>query len=176
MMGHALGPCDQGWNAESQSIVFNLPFSGVHKPACKHFGVLSGECSVGGNMEIAWKRGQASAGRSYRSGTMAGFIDRAGRREGPRVVMRNPKDLPVLPHRKSSYSPEHPKTCKLQCVERTKPGQTAPLEPSGATEKGKLFQDVEGRVQQGQSTAQRCPVIHCAGLRSPCPLCTFFSC
>lgn len=103
-------------------------------------------------------------------------IDRAGRREGPRVVMRNPKDLPVLPHRKSSYSPEHPKTCKLQCVEGTKPGQTAPLEPSGATERGKLFQDVEGRVQQGQSTAQRGPVIHCAGLRSPCPLCTCFSC
>lgn len=43
MIGHALGPCDQGWNAESQSIVFNLPSSGIHKPASKHLGVFSGE-------------------------------------------------------------------------------------------------------------------------------------
>lgn len=31
--------------------------------------------------------------RNYRIETMAGFVDRAGGREGPRAVMRNPKDL-----------------------------------------------------------------------------------
>lgn len=68
----------------------------------------------------------------------------------------------TIPHKKSSYSPEHPKTCKLQSVEGTKPGQTALLSAAFSAGAfwchwaGKLLQQVEGRAQQGQETAQGC--------------------
>lgn len=125
-----------GWIAGSQSVAF-FRDTQANLQVLRSLVRWNVWCPMAGNLKMALKR---RAGRSCWSGTMVVFVDRAGGREELRAAVRNHKDdsqlLPwspdkkdrhgfvyLLPHRKSSYSPEHLKTCKLQTGKRLSLGK-----------------------------------------------------
>lgn len=149
MIGHGLGPCDQGWNIESQSTVSNWPSSGIHKPAPKHLsGEMSGVLWVG---TWRWPRREARPllGETTDMGPWQGLLtEQVGEKWWG---MPRPSLCP--PHKRAATTLNIPKRSSSRVWKGQSLGRQLccvlafQLEFSDANEKGKLLQ------QQGQSTA-----------------------